>query len=370
MTMRSNRRVLGLLVVAVALGFLSYVYWSNNAREASAPNDSPYYERTDGYFTVVDESSRTLFTTGHMLSIGDEYIDENDNRYTIDRIEGDVASAKLTGKMEALPVLPILSAAPQSGTVAIYHTHSDESYVPTDGRDSRPGGGGIIKVGSAMANSLEKSGVKAVHDKTLHDPHDAGAYDRSRRTATQLLKQKPLALFDVHRDAGPAEPYLKDVGNAEAAKCMIVIGRTNPKMNANLDFARRLRDAVNSKTSGLIKGIFLGKADFNQDLYDRALLLELGTEKTSREAAERGVGLVASAVPGLLGATSGPGGAGRGTGKAIGWVLGLAVAGAFVYLWIATGSWDEMKAKILGWFGTGGVRVGGGRDDRGGPPEH
>ncbi|MGI6642763.1 MAG: stage II sporulation protein P [Bacillota bacterium] len=369
MTKRNNRWVMGLLAIAVALGFLSYVYWSGGTRETAAPGDSPYHERTDGYYTVVDESSRTLFTTGLTVSVGDEYIDENDGHYIIERIEGDVASARLVGRMEALPVLPILSAAAQDGVVAIYHTHSDESYVPTDGHHSRPGGGGIIQVGSAMAEKLEESGVKAVHDSTLHDPHDAGAYDRSRRTATQLLKKKPLALFDVHRDAGPAEPYLKDVGNAEAAKCMIVVGRTNPKMSANLDFARRLRDAVNKKTPGLVKGIFMGNADFNQDLYERALLLEVGTEKTSREAAERGVELVASAVPGLLGATSGPEGVGKGTGKAIGWVLGLAVAGAFVYLWIATGSWDEMKAKILGWFGTGGVRIGGGRDDQEGPPD-
>ncbi|MGI6663499.1 MAG: stage II sporulation protein P [Bacillota bacterium] len=54
-----------------------------------------------------------------------------------------------------------------------------------------------------------------------------------------------MALFDVHRDAGPAEPYLKDLDGREVAKAMIVVGRTNPKMNANLDFARRLKDAVN-----------------------------------------------------------------------------------------------------------------------------
>ncbi len=361
-----NRRLAGVLVIVAALGAFSYAYWAQNLGHSASGTDSPLSERTDGYFTVQDEASRTLFTTGHWLSVGDEYIDENDNRYVIERIEGDLATASSAGKMEALPMPPILAEAPKTDTavVGIYHTHSDESYEPTDGTDSKTGGGGIISVGNAMADELQKDGIKVVHDTTLHDPHDAAAYDRSRRTAVQVLKQKPLALFDVHRDAGPAEPYLKDVDNTEVAKCMIVIGRTNPKMEANLDFARRLRDAANAKTSGIIKGIFLGKADFNQDLYDRALLLELGTEKTSREAAEMGIQLVASAVPNLLGLTGGGGGStgsSKGTGRAIGWVLGLTVGAAFIYLWIATGSWEEMKAKILGWFGTGGVRIGGER---------
>ena len=59
-----------------------------------------------------------------------------------------------------------------------------------------------------MAEQLEEKGVNVIHDTTLHTPHDAGAYDRSRRTAVQILKQRPAALFDVHRDAGPSEPYL------------------------------------------------------------------------------------------------------------------------------------------------------------------
>lgn len=372
MTGERNRRLAGLAVVLtvvlLAFGYYNYgIPW----RRVSSPNTQGFLERDDGYFTVQDENARTLFTTGHMVAVGDEFIDADDVRYIVERISGDVATARQAGKMEALsplPLVPIESGqGKDTGTIGIYHTHSDESYEPTDGTSSIDGRGGVLRVGETMANKLDEKGLEAVHDDTLHGPHDAGAYERSRRTAAQLMKERPLALFDVHRDAGPAEPYLKDVDGNDVARCMIVVGRTNPKMSANLDFARRMRDAVNAQNSGLVKGIFLGNADFNQDLYDRALLLEVGTEKVSREAAERGVALVASAVPRLLGSASQePGrGLGGGTGRAIGWILGLAVAGTFVYLWIATGSWEEMKAKILGWFGTGGVRIGGRRGNGG-----
>lgn len=319
-------------------------------------------ERRDGYFTVVDENARTLFTTTHMVSVGDEFIAEDDTRYRIESVSGDVARAVSLGKLAALSPAPVLSATQgrSTGVVGIYHTHSDESYVPTDGAESIPGRGGILQVGAALADRLSKLGLKASHKTTPHDPHDAAAYERSRRTAVQLLKERPLALFDVHRDGGPAEPYLKEIDGREVAKAMIVVGRTNPKYEANLEFARRLKDTVNSKYPGLVKGIFLGKADFNQDLFDRSLLLEIGTEKTTREAAEAGASLIASEVPRILGAATGPGG--PTVGRTIGWILGLAVAATFLYLWISTGSWDEMRAKIMGWFGTGGVRVGGRKD--------
>lgn len=358
----ANRLVGVALILAICAGTAAYYMHIQRVNPASETGASGLTERKGGYFSVIDENAETILTTGHMLHVGDEFISENDIRYSIERISGDVAIARTLGPAEALSLIPVGQAAAKDkgakGTVGIYHTHTDESYIPTDGTDSTPGKGGVVSVGKAMADRLADKGVKVVHDTTPHDPHDAGAYDRSRRTAAQLLKQGPVALFDVHRDAGPAEPYLKQEGGREVARVMIVVGRTNPRMSANQDFARRLKDAVNSKYPGLIKGILLGKADFNQDLSQRALLLEVGTEKTSREAAESGVALIAGIIPEFLGIVGAPGG--KTTGTAIGWLLGVTVAAIFVYLWVSTGSWEEMRAKIMGWFGSGGVRVGGG----------
>ena len=369
----SARQIAGvvlLLVLFTAGGVYYYrnVYIPPRPVLASEPSGSDE-AATGEFFTVKDESGTEIFTTGHRIHVGDEFISDQDIRYQVKEVTGTSATAKSLGKMEVMLDFPAAIGAEAkpagNATVGIYHTHSDESYEPSDGTDSIPAKGGVFQVGKSMAAALLDKGVKAVHSLTSHDPHDAGAYDRSRRTLVQLLKDRPAAVFDVHRDAGPAEPYLKSVpGSGTVAKGMIVIGRTNPKMSSNLDFARRVMSAVNSKYTGLVKGIFMGKADFNQDLYDRALLLEMGTERTSKEAAEKGAGLIAGVVPSVLGvATSAPGG--RATGRSIGWILGVTVAGIFVYLWISTGSWDEMRAKIMGWFGSGGARVGGGKKNGG-----
>lgn len=360
--MKISKKVLAWALVLVFTAATGVVYLYRSIMPVTSEVPPMLTERERGYFTVVDEDGVVIFTTGLMVSVGDEYIDEDDNKYVVIDVSDDVATVRSVGKMEALPPFtgPVLGVAMSGGAIGIYHTHSAESYVPSDNSESIPGRGGIMDVGAALAEKLSALGIKAIHDTTSHDPNDARAYDRSRRTAADLLKkQKPLALFDVHRDAGPAEAYLKEIDGQEVARCMIVIGRQNPKMQSNLEFARRLKDEANNQYPGLVKGIFMGNADFNQDLFDRALLLEMGTEQTTKEAAIRGATLLGSVVPNVLPA-SGPG-AGpqtRSAGRTVGWLLGIAVAGIFAYLWIATGSWDEMKAKILEWFGTGGIRVG------------
>ncbi len=359
-----SKRMLAWALVFVIAAATGVVYLYRSVMPVASEAPPGHAERERGYFTVVDEDGTVIFTTGHMVSLGDEYIDENDVKYVVIDVSDDVATVRAVGSLEALPpfpVEPVRGAAASSGAIGIYHTHSAESYVPSDHSESIPGKGGIMDVGAALAERLTSLGIKAVHDTTPHDPNDARAYDRSRRTAASLLKkQRPLALFDVHRDAGPAEAYLKEFDGREVARCMIVIGRQNPKMQSNLEFARRLKDEANREYPGLVKGIFMGNADFNQDLFDRALLLEMGTEQTSKEAAMRGAALLGSVIPNILPAAGpGAGPQARGAGRTIGWLLGIAVAGIFAYLWIATGSWEEMKAKILEWFGSGGVRVGG-----------
>ena len=348
-----------ILIFCTVAGYCVFFY--KGIEQAASGDLVSHTERSRGYYTVIDENEEILFTTGLMITAGDEYISADDTRYVIERVHEDTAIAKNIGIMELLPALPVTSelAAGTSNVIAIYHTHSGESYVPTDGAENIPGKGGILRVGATMAKELNKQNFDVVHDDTSHDPHDAHAYDRSRRTASQLMKKKPVALFDVHRMRA-AYTYLAEIDGKEVAQCMVVVGRQNPKMQANLEFARRLKDGVNTKYPGLIKGIFLGNGNFNQDLFERLLLLEIGSEKTSRQAAEAGVSLIASAVPRVL-SDAGGGKESRGAGRAIGWLLGLVVAGVFVYLWISTGSWEEMKAKILGWFGTGGIKIGGGK---------
>ncbi|MFO7819955.1 MAG: stage II sporulation protein P, partial [Halanaerobacter sp.] len=140
-----------------------------------------------------------------------------------------------------------------------------------------------------------------IHDKSKHDPHDGGAYERSRRTAVKLIKKRPDALFDIHRDgvANPQE-YVTEVNGKRIAKIRLVVGRQNPQMNVNSKFAKQVKAVTDKEYPGLIKGIFYAKGKYNQDLSPRSLIIEAGTHVISQDMAAASVNLLADTINDLL----------------------------------------------------------------------
>ncbi len=313
------------------------------------------------YFSLYGEGNKLLHRTAHRLYEGDEFITAQDVRYRVVRVEGRRAYAVKVGKEQAA-VLP--KAAPlaagrvaRGGSIAIYHTHSDESYVPSDGTASRYASGGIFKVGSVFEEKLRSLGFDVLHSMRPHDPHDANAYYRSRRTAAQLLQKRPLALIDVHRDAVPPDVYSTVIRGEPVTRVKIVVGRENPRMSANLQFAKQLKAAAEEIHPGLIEGILIARGDFNQDLAPHALLVEVGAHTNSREAAQRGIALFADALPRVLGITGvrpevAPE-TGRSSWRALFWGV-LLVGGLLAgFLYFNAGSWDKVREQVRRFFAVG-----------------
>jgi stage II sporulation protein P len=334
-------------------------------------------ERGEGYYSLINEQGEVICRTGHKTHVGDEYLTADDHLYRVERVEGDIARVRFVknrtkGEVGAnslwdnwfFALKGILIGQKRVQTdgarpIAIYHTHTDESYVPTDGKSSIEGKGGIFQVGEALTQRLRKDGVKVVHNKTPHDPHDAMAYDRSRRTAVELLKKRPVALIDVHRDAVPAEEYADNINNTEVTKIQLVVGRQNPNRSASEGFARQIKDTVNKKHPGMVKGIFFGKGKYNQDLAPRLILVEVGSHTNSREAAERGAVIFASAAQEVLynrGRGAQGGRVQKGAFKSLYWILGLAVFGVVVYLLLNSGALNKLgknaKEEFAGALGS------------------
>lgn len=337
------------------------------------------HERNDGrYFTIVDEQGNAVFLTGWRVRAGDQCLTADNKRYEVTAVSGDIAQARFVGVVDlrayaphgtpgikfAGPLAPRIARA-QSNKIAIYHTHSDESYVPSDGSESILGNGGIYKVGDSFSTALQSKGLQVVHSMNKHDPHDDMSYERSRRTVTDLLQQQPAAIFDVHRDALPPEAYATNISNEKVTKVQLVVGKYGPTGKQIEDYALQLKAAADQQHPGLIKGIFFAKGgDYNQDLHPRSMLLEVGSHTNSREDAQRGVALFADIIPGIIGQTSGtpgtPAGAAgfgssaagpSGASKSIGWIIGLLVVGIIAFLFIGTGSVKEAGAKLKQ-FGT------------------
>lgn len=274
------------------------------------------------YFSLVNEQNDIVHQTALEVYAGDVYIAADNSKYLVVEVNGRTARCIYQGK-ETMPVItddtpvqtslldndvPILKTGAQA-TIAVYHTHSDESYVPNDGKESIDGKGGIYDVGTAFVEELKSLGFNVEYNTENHNPHDVNAYNRSRKTAASLLKSSPAAIIDVHRDAVPAGEYQTKVNGQDATKVKLVIGRSNPNMKTNLEFAKNLKAAMDKSFPGLSDGIFMGKGSYNQDLSPRAMLIEVGSDTNSKIAAEKGVKAFAQILPAVLGVSAGTTGA-------------------------------------------------------------
>lgn len=336
-------------------------------------------ERTTGYFTMINEEGEVVSRTAHQVVVGDMYLTSDNLLYQVKKVEDDTARLRLIKRVQLdkssswlsdvwqnlwqrLSKISVFSfgeklfadpegneLSPVQGDkrpIAVYHTHSDESYVPTEGRSSIEYTGGVLEVGAALTRAFEREGVSVLHDLTPHDPHDAGAYDRSRRTAVELLKKRPVAVLDLHRDAVPKSEYTKEIDGRTVSKIQLVVGRQNPNKGANEAFAGEIKRAVDNKHPGLIKGIFYADGKYNQDLAPRLLLLEIGTHVNTRAEAEEAAALFASAARDVLalpGATSRS--IGSGAFRSLLWIIGLAGVGLVSYLLLNKG-WSGIRDEI------------------------
>ncbi|WP_424658605.1 stage II sporulation protein P [Desulfofundulus sp.] len=321
---------------------------------------------------MKDEQGRVISQVSRRVAVGDEIFTAEGRHYRVVKIQGNTASARFVGMDKDLLAynefyshleVPVTLMARDTRPVGIYHTHSDESYVPTDGSESRPFKGGIYQVGETLVSRLKNKGVRVDYDKTPHDPHDDNAYYRSRRTAMRLMQNNPIAIFDVHRDGVPDPSYYRrSISQQQVAQTRLVVGRENPRMQANLDFAKRLMSYANTVHKPIVKEIFTAKGNYNQDLMPTALLIEAGTHTNTKVEAEKGIALLADAVPVVLG-LAGPAPAGApkpitdrtartpGSWKALGWIVALTLLGGGAFLLISAGSWDRAKSRLGDFFG-------------------
>lgn len=194
--------------------------------------------------------------------------------------------------------------------VGIYHTHTAESFIPNSGVAHRPGGqlGDIADVGAALAQNLEAGGVKALHNTTIHDyPSFMKAYGPSEATAQQMLNDNPSLqmIFDIHRDAEKRENVTAVVNGVQIAKIAIVVATgqqdlPQPHWQQNHAFAKLLEAKLNEKYPGLCRGIQLVEWRYNQHLHPRALLLEVGSQESSKEEALRSMELMADILVEVL----------------------------------------------------------------------
>ena len=198
----------------------------------------------------------------------------------------------------------MLSEKPQienTKQVIIYHTHTCESYTPSEEYSYEMTGNyrttdlnfTVARLGEELKNRLESKGFSVIHNVNYHDyPAYNGSYDRSYNTVSNILKDegKIDIIFDIHRDAIGDSSYAPTVkiGDEYAAQLLFVIGTNGGGLEhsnwiSNLRAAIQIQIKANEKYPGLFKPIMLRNSRYNQNLGTAASIIEVGATGNTLE---------------------------------------------------------------------------------------
>ena len=329
-------------------------------------------------FQLLDENGETVTLYAGIPEPGDEYVAGDNRYYRVSQVDNDSGRARMESLGAfSLPDVSWLEEETQpvsamKKAVAIYCTHSDESYEPGDGKSSIEKRGGIYDVAEKLKAALEKKGVTVYYSEENHYPHDAGAYRRSRATAASLAEEGVDAIFDVHRDGIPdASQYESEVKGEDVTKIRLLVGRQNQNSDANKRFAAQIKAVADKLYPGLVKDIYMGKGSYNQDLMSQAVLLEFGTHKSQKSEVLASTAYMADVLNrALYGGVTGAAGKTKSAAKenaggwtGIGWLAVIGLGGLFLYAFAASGNLKTAGQKMKRSFQemTGGL-LGGHRD--------
>ena len=185
--------------------------------------------------------------------------------------------------------------------IVIYHTHTCESYTPTEKYSYKASGNfrtldinySVARVGTELTKYMQHYGYNVIHDTTLYDyPSYSESYDRSLKAVAKILQENENTdiLFDIHRDAIGDSSYAPTVkiGDDEVAQLMFVIGSNgggseHDNWNENLKLAIKIQEKANELYPGLFKPIILRNSRYNQQLAKGASIIEVGATGNTME---------------------------------------------------------------------------------------
>ena len=191
-------------------------------------------------------------------------------------------------------------------SVLIVHTHTTESYTPSQSYSYTPSDTdrtldknyNMVRVGNEIKNVLSESGIKVYHDTTINDyPSYNGSYNKSAVTVANYIKNDPSIqiVLDVHRDAiegenGEKVKYTSNIDGKDAASVMLVVGSnisglSHENWKTNMNFAVTLQEQTQTLYSGLCRPINFRSQRFNQQLAPGALIVEVGTNGNTLDEA-------------------------------------------------------------------------------------
>ncbi len=296
-SIEENKKIdIGIKILSMQIGIFNNITTKNKEQEVLI---EPITEDT----TIELEENISQITESEDLENKDtKIIDENNIKETYTNKYKDVKINNQTD-YDISQVLESASYTVENKEkVVIYHTHTCESYTPTqnynypmtDSYRTTDLNFTVSKVGDELSSQLEKYGFNVIHSKTYHDyPSYNGSYGRSLKTLESILaKNKDAEIaIDLHRDAvGSKSNYAPSVqiGDEVCAQVMFVIGTDGSGLEhenwrKNLQYAIKVQSIADELYPGLFRPIILRNARYNQHLTTASTIIEVGATGNTLE---------------------------------------------------------------------------------------
>ena len=185
--------------------------------------------------------------------------------------------------------------------ILIYHTHTTEAYesneyTETEYKKTLDSRYNVLNIGKFFRNELENRGFNVYHIKEYNDLEGVnGAYDRSRNVVQKYLNDNNNnieIIFDLHRDSNglprTEESYV-NINGEDMANLRFVVAVGHDNWEENLKWAIKIQREANEKYPNLFKPILIYNGTYNQDISNKALLIEVGLDTNTIEEAKKSI---------------------------------------------------------------------------------
>jgi len=225
----------------------------------------------------LDENASSIKEQLNLMHVHDQILmsDEQEDSYIV------TESSYVEGKKETKKVY-------------IYNTHQQEEY--SDGKT-------VIDASIQLANLLQEAGVQVVYENNDFKAwlNAKGLnYNYSYHASNFYLNEALVQyggfdlIIDFHRDSIPRESSYITIDNKTYAKMMFVVGGLSKNANAITQRCNELTSLVNE--NGVMKNVMIREAYYNQDVSDRMVLIEVGSDKNTYEEVSNSTKLLADSI--------------------------------------------------------------------------
>ncbi|MDF2000567.1 stage II sporulation protein P [Peribacillus frigoritolerans] len=186
---------------------------------------------------------------------------------------------------------------PKEKAVYIYHSHSWEAFLPFIKGATTPNEAvssdqraNVIAVGDLLSHELINKGIGVEHNTENMAANlksqkldYRSSYNLTRKDVQEAMgsNDKLKILIDIHRDSQRKAVTTTTIQGKEYARLFFIVGKEHKNYEKNLEYAKEINKKFEEKYPGLSRGVFIkgkdeGNGIYNQDISDKALLVEFG----------------------------------------------------------------------------------------------